>query len=280
MLSSLPSHIKPPDLTIPPRPQAMMVLMEEMSRADPDLKRVTRAIQADPGLAGAMLKVVNSPAFGLARKATSIAQAVGLLGLRNINAIASGLALRHAMQDPDNVSMERFWDTAEKVALICAELARRLRGIPTDEAYTLGLFHDCGIPLLMRRYPAYRETLARANRGEGASFAKLEEAEIDTHHGAVGYFVARSWHLPDALCQAILWHHDPEVFAPGDAVPDAVRAFVGILHFAEHIHHARMRSAEDVEWERFGPPVLAYFALGEDDYLNLTDMVQDALSES
>lgn len=271
MLTTLPDHIKPPDLTIPPRPQAMMALMEEMPRAEPDLRRVTQAIQADPGLAGAMLKVVNSPAFGLARKASSIAQAVGLLGLRNIHAIAAGLALRHAMRDPGNVSMERFWDTAEKVALICAELARRLRGIPVDEAYTLGLFHDCGIPLLMRRFPHYRDTLARGNRGEGESFAKIEETEVDTHHGAVGYFVARSWHLPDPLCQAILWHHDPEVFAADADVPDAVRAFVGLVHFAEHIHHMRMRSAEDVEWQRFGKRVLAYFALDEDEYLVLVD---------
>lgn len=278
MVSELPSHIKPPDLTIPPRPQAMMVLMEEMPREEPDFKRVTQAIQADPGLAGAMLKVVNSPAFGLSRKATSIAQAVGFLGLRNINTISSGLALRHAMADPGNVAMERFWDTAEKVALICAELARRLRGIAPDEAYTLGLFHDCGIPLLMRRYPTYRETLARANRGEGVSFNKLEEADVGTHHGAVGYFVARSWHLTDALCKAILWHHDPEVFDAPD-IPDAVRSFVGLVHFAEHIHHARMRSVEDVEWDRFGERILAHFGLSEEDYLNLVDGMQETLTD-
>ncbi|MCX8017100.1 MAG: HDOD domain-containing protein [Rhodocyclaceae bacterium] len=276
----MPEHIKPPDLIIPPRPQAMMVLMDEMSRSEPDLRRIARAIQADPGLAGAMLKVVNSPAFGLTRKATSIAQAIDLLGLRNINAIASGLALRHAMHEPDNVSMERFWDTAEKVALICAELARRLRGIRPDEAYTLGLFHDCGIPLLMRRYPHYREILARANHGEGESFARFEEAEIDTHHGAVGYFIARSWHLPEALCQAILWHHDPEICTADEGVPEAVRTFIGLIHLAEHLHHTRVRSAEDVEWQRFGDWVLAYFALSEEEFLSLVDAIQDALDAS
>jgi HD-like signal output (HDOD) protein len=258
----------------------MMVLMEEMPREEPDLKRVTRAIQADPGLAGAMLKVVNSPAFGLSRKATSIAQAVGLLGLRNISTISSGLALRHAMADPNNTAMERFWDTAEKVALICAELARRLRGIAPDEAYTLGLFHDCGIPLLMARYPGYRDTLARANRGEGESFDKIEEAEIGTHHAAVGYFVARSWHLPETLSKAILWHHEPEVFAEGSGIPDPVRNFVGLVQFAAHIHHDRMRSVADVEWERFGAKVLAHFGLGDEDYLNLIDGMQETLTES
>jgi len=227
-----------------------------------------------------MLKVVNSSAFGLARKATSIAQAVRLLGLRNINSIATGLALRHAMADRNDVAMERFWDTAEKVALICAELAHHLRGIPPDEAYTLGLFHDCGIPLLMMRFPGYRNTLARANRGEGDSFDRLEESDVGTHHGAVGYFVARSWHLSDALSQAILWHHDLEVFQPSGCVPETVRNFVGLVHFAEHIHHRRMRSIEDVEWTRFGDAILAHFGLGEEDYIGLVDAIEDSLAAS
>ncbi|MCX8087283.1 MAG: HDOD domain-containing protein [Rhodocyclaceae bacterium] len=280
MNATLPRHCVPPDLVIPPRPQAMMVLMEEMPRPEPDFKRVVQAIQVDPGLAGALLKVVNSPAFGLPRKASSISQAVSLLGLRNAHSIAAGLALRHAMNDHGNVSMERFWDTAEKVALICAELARCLRGIRPDEAYTLGLFHDCGIPLLMRRYPHYRDALVRANHGEGQSFTQVEEEAVDTHHGAVGYFVARSWHLPESLCQAILWHHDLGVFAANSNVPEAVKSFIGLVHFAEHIHHMHTRSAEDVEWLRFGERVLGYFGLTDEDYRSLIDAVQDALAAS
>lgn len=278
MATELPDLTSPPDLTIPPRPQAMIVLMEEMAQAEPNLKRITQAIQGDPGLAGAMLKVVNSPAFGLSRKATSITQSIGLLGLRNINSIASGLALRLAMANKNNAGMERFWDTAEKVALICAELARRLRGIAPDEAYTLGLFHDCGIPLLMQRFPGYRDTLLRANKGEGSSFSQVEESAVGTHHGAVGYFVARSWYLPTDLCQAILWHHDVEVFDPTSNATDKVRGLIGLAHFAEHIHHARMRSGDDVEWARFGEKILAYFAMGEEDYLNLVDALQETLS--
>lgn len=279
MIAEAPQRITPADLSIPPRPQVMLVLMEEMAREEPDLKRIQQAIQADPGLAGAMLKAVNSPAFGLVRKATSIAQAISLLGLRNINAIVSGLAVRQALQSGKDAGMERFWDTAEKVALIGAELAHRLRGIPPDEAYTLGLIHDCGIPLLMQRFPAYRETLACANRGEGDGFSQIEERDIGTHHGAVGYFIARSWRLPDALCQAILWHHDQEVFDETRQISDAIRNFVGVVHLAQHIHHIRTRSVVDVEWERFSAPILAHFALNEEDYLNLVDAVQDKLAE-
>jgi len=264
------------NLAIPPRPQVVSMLFEEMSRDEPDLRRVAKVISADVGIAGAMLKTVNSSAFGLSRKATSVAQAIDLLGMRNVSGIATGLAIRHSISGAANAALDRFWDSAEKTAIISAHLARVLREVPADEAYTLGLFHDCGIPLLLRQFPAYKETLARANRSAERSFTQTEEAEVGTHHAAVGYFLARSWHLSEPLSMAILRHHDIEAFADA-SVPGAVRSFIGIIHLAEHIQHLMMRSTVDVEWVKFEAVVLRHFSLGEEDFINLVDGAQESL---
>ncbi len=264
------------NLAIPPRPQVVSQLFEEMSRDEPDLRRVAKFISADVGIAGAMLKTVNSAAFGLTRKATSIAQAVDLLGMRNVSGIATGLAIRHSISGAANAVLDRFWDSAEKTAIISAHLARALREVPADEAYTLGLFHDCGIPLLMRQFPGYKETLARANRSVERSFTQTEEDDVGTHHAAVGYFLARSWQLSEPLSTAILRHHDIEAFAD-PSVPGTVRSFIGIIHLAEHIQHLMMRSTVDVEWVKFEPIVLRHFSLGEEDFINLVDGAQESL---
>lgn len=263
-------------LAIPPRPDIVVVLGEEMRREDPDLGRIARQIAADVGLSSGMLKVVNSAAFGRGARARSVAHAVDLLGLRNVAGIATGLALRHALEG-GGMALGRFWDTAEKTALICASLARSLRGIPVDEAYTLGLFHDCGIPVLMQHFPAYRDTLARANHTGDRSFTAVEEADVGTHHCAVGYFLARSWRLPDAMCRAILWHHDPAAFAHAET-PDAVRNYVGIVHIAEQVQHHLMRSAVNVEWPKFEALVMDHFGLTGEDFINLVDAAQDAVA--
>lgn len=266
-------------LTIPPRPEIVTVLMEEMSRDAPNLDRISGKIAADVGLAGAMLKVVNSPAFRRPQPARSVSQAVSLLGLRNVSSIATGLVIRHTLGGGPQQGFERFWDTAEKVGLICSFLARALRGMAPDEAFTVGLFHDCGIPLLMRRFPVYRDVLAQANQSAERGFFEVEEEAIGTHHGAVGYFLARSWLLPDDLCKAVLWHHDAEVFVD-PAVDDSVRNYVGIIHIAQHIQHLQMRSTTDVEWIRFSDAVLTHFALTEEDFINLVDEAQEMLAEN
>ncbi len=266
-------------LSIPPRPEVVLVLQEEMRKESADLKRVGQHISADVGLAGAMLKAVNSPAFGLARKVSAVPQALSLLGLRNAAGLATALVLRSQLGGGKLASMERFWDTAEKTALLCAHLAQRLRGIAPDEAYSVGLFHDCGIPILMQHRPGYKETLARANNSPDAAFTRIEEQDVGTHHGAVGYYLARSWALPDDLCQAILWHHDIEIFRDA-SVSDLVLSYIGIIHLAEHIQHRAVRTTPDLEWAKFETVVMDHFGLTEEDFVNLVDGAHDLLFDA
>ena len=104
----------------------------------------------------------------------------------------------------------------------------------------------------------------------------VEEADIGTHHGAVGYFLTRSWQLPNDFCRAILWHHDTEVFTDG-TVADAVRNFVGIVQLAEHVLNLLVYEMPTREWHRFEPLVLEHFGLADEDFLNLQDEAREIL---
>lgn len=260
-------------LHIPPRPAVVAALMEEKAKAEPDFHRVAKLITADVGLSAAMIKAVNSAAFGLSRKVASVPQALQLLGLKQVTGIATALMLRNLGGGGASASMERYWDSAEKVALISIRVAKKLHCMASDEAYSYGLFHNCGIPLLMQHFPGYKDALIAANGSEGLSFTACEEAGVGTSHAAVGYFLARSWNLPKEMCQAILRHHEPAVFdgAKSDQ-NDHMLDFIGIGHLAEHIHHLSVRTSEDTEWSKFGADVLQHFGISRG---NLRDIVED-----
>ena len=68
-------------ISVPPQPQIMVDLQMEQVMPNPDLKNIARLISQDPGLSGALLKLVNSPFFGLANRITSIQRAVNLLAI-------------------------------------------------------------------------------------------------------------------------------------------------------------------------------------------------------
>lgn len=267
------------DLAIPPRPAVVLMLQEELARDEPDLAKIKRTIGGDVGLAATILRAVNSAAFGLSRKIGSVPQAIDIIGLRNVSNIAVAMALRQQMTK-SGASLERFWDTSEKVAQLCAFIAKRVRGIQPDEAYTYGLFHNCGIAVLMHRFPDYRDALIEANRTGDQRFTSVEERVVGTNHAVVGYFLARSWSLNPELCRAILLHHELDVFT-GEAKDDLTSlSFVGIGHLGEHIHHKMTRSSQDTEWAKFSAEVLDHFGLDNEDFLNLVDDAEEEIAQS
>lgn len=265
------------DLAIPPRPEVVTVLFEEMSKDHPDLVRVTKCIVADPGLSAGMLRAANSPFFGLSRKLSSVAQAINVLGFKHVANIATGLAIRHALKGGDkSQSFEKFWNGAEQTGLLCHFLAKSLRGMAADEAFTYGLFHDCGIPVLIQRFPAYKDALKQGSDNGGST--RPEESVTGTSHAILGYFLTRSWLLPDHLCQAILLHHDLQAFEDRSTA-DAVRNLIGIGHLAEHIQQRWLGNAAEPEWSRFEPVVTAHFGLTDEDLSNLIEGAMTALHQ-
>jgi len=267
---------KQPPLDIPPRPEVISILLEEKEKETPDSRRVTQAIMADVSMAAAMLKTVNSPAFGLRRKVTSVAVAVDLLGMKNVASLTTGLVLRHV--GGASPAMDRFWDTAEKVALTASYLAGRLRGIGKEEAYTYGLFHDCGIALLLQRFPEYKALLIDANQAHHEPFTQVEERALHTSHVAVGYFLAKSWFLSEDLCQAVLHHHDMSIYAPASGTGEGVLNLIGIGHIAGHVHHTYMRTSANAEWGKFKPLICRHFGLDQEDLINILEDAQGFLT--
>ena len=165
-------------ISVPAQPQIMVDLQMEQYMPDPDLEVIAKLISQDPGLSGALLKIVNSPYFGLSNKIASIQRAVNLLGSRSIINLINAQSIKGEMNDETIVTLNRFWDTAQDVAMTCLTLAKRTGSQACDEAYALGLFHDCGVPLMLKRFPNYIQVLEQA-------YATRQDAEIAAHLGEV-----------------------------------------------------------------------------------------------
>lgn len=265
-------------ISIPPRPAVLATLMKEKMSPDPSLTRLAEVIQSDLSLLAALLKTVNSPLYGLKRSIGSAQQAVQVLGVSNTVSLATSMVLRNTISVP-KISLERFWDTATTVALIASAIAQRMPDVSKDEAYTFGMFQDCGIPLMMMRFPDYKDTLRLANAATEKSFTEVEEEHHNTSHVSVGYLLARSWYLPEPLCEAIRNHHDWSIFTSNSNDVDGhVCTLIATTRLAEHISHTFLRMSEDIEWARHGKHVLDYLGLTDTEYHDLRDHVHGMLS--
>lgn len=252
------------DVGIPPCPVILDRFMAEANRDEPDYNRLAGIIGTDVGLSAGLIKTANSPFFGLRQRVRSVGEALSVLGLKPASRAIAGIILRNAF--PHVPNLERFWDASARIAHLSGWLAQQLdiRGLHAEDAYTFGLFRDCGIPVLLGRFPNYITVLAEANRDAVRSFTEVEESALPTNHAMVGCILAQSWWLPEEICLAIRNHHDLEAIeSANSSLPMLSRRLIATAQFAEHIVQKQLGLSMTQEWPKLGAACLQILDIGE-----------------
>jgi HD-like signal output (HDOD) protein len=255
---------------IPPCPAILTKMLRETRAEEPDFRRVGQFIGGDVALASAVLKVANSPFYGLRSKAESVQQALALLGLTTVTQLVTGLLLRQAFSGPAGPGMVRYWKTSMATSLISALLCRETGRGDSGIACTYGLFRDCGMPMMLRKFPIYADIFDGSALTPGEPVLEIENERYTTNHARVGAQLACSWHLPESLCDAILHHHDVLYSAEMLAqTKDGALSLVAIGLAAEQLYCSAM-GAVCYEWTLAGE-----WALSE---LDVTQAKLDAVA--
>lgn len=264
----------------PPCPAILTKLVRETRNDDPDFNRLGELISSDVSLAAALLKTVNSPFYGLRTKATSIRQALVLLGLRNVTNLVTGLLLRQAFPVSASSGMEEFWEYSSGIARVSSCLARNVRGIDADLAYTFSVFRDCGVPAMMSGFTDYRPPYAVRNAGDGKPMTDAEEEAFGIHHAFMGYYLAKEWLLPDPVCQMVLWHHDFPALRDGRAdLPASGARLVSLGLVADHVYATHHMGMACHEWSEHGEYALDTLKMTEADLAELEAELTAAVQE-
>jgi len=271
-------------ITIPSPPQIIADLQMEMAMPDPDLNEMADMISKDPGLAGGVLKILNSPFYGN-RDIGSISKAVMMLGMNTVASIVNTLYLRESTFQQSDVSdelykaMNHFWDSATDVARACQLVAQRLRFNDPDKVYMLGLFHNAGIPLLMQRFPDYPEILVQSYLHEDHRIVDTENKLCKTNHAVVSFYAARSWKLPELLCRVIAEHHNGiDIFSEADKTNVDEKYLLAMLKLGEHLaglYQTIGNQSDDIEWQQIKEKTLDYLDLTQFDFEDLLESAAD-----
>ncbi len=265
------------NISIPSAPAVLLELHEAMQQDEPELSRIAELIERDIGMAGLVMKTINSPLFGMKNKVTSIRQAMALLGLINISNIVAGLALKRALEVDGAEPPPEFWESPVNVAMVSATLAQRYGGLQPDEAYMIGLFRDAREVLLAQRFPDYISLLHRV-RTEGLCQVDEEDRRYQTNHAILGYFISSGWRLPEHVQQIILRHHEASAFLTEDGGRATTpRTLMAVLKMAEHIDACFWGRRENTEWATHGDAVLDYLGVSSIEFLDVADDMVELL---
>ena len=269
------------DIGIPPRPSVLIEIETEMRKDEPDFSHLAKIISADVALSAGLLKTCNSPFFGLDKKVRSVPEALLVLGLKLAIRTVAGVALRKAFERAPH--LERFWDESGTTARVSGWLARRLRKscwVRPEDAYTFGLFRDCGIPILISPFPLYRTVLAKANAEQTVRFTDIEDQSIGCNHADMGALMAESWSLPQEIIDAVRCHHHLNELVAGTTAMSApiVAPLIALSLLAEYLIYKRTGSGATFEWEKVAAAAMRVLSIDEAQIAELYEECHEPIS--
>ena len=196
---------------IPPLPQVVQDAMEILDRPDVDLRLLEQTLCQDPALVTQVLRVANSPFYGLTRQISSIHDACLLLGIytvRNV-VLTAGVMTQFPATGGNYIDRQKLWEHAVGTAIAAKVIAGRC-GFDPELAFTGGLLHDIGKLVLDSYFPDETLAIVQYRDQQDCLLRDAEMQVLGLDHGEVGARIADRWKLPVSLQQAIKHHHTPE----------------------------------------------------------------------
>ena len=184
--------------TIPSLPT---IAQEILSIANDDtlsMNKIIEKIKMDQGLTAAILRLINSPFYGLSTEITSIERAAVLLGLKTISKLTFAVSSKQFYMKNFslyNTNGIRLWMHSFNVARLCERLSRLKIGINKDALYLAGLMHDVGKIVLVDFL--YRVATSPAD----------EEKQTGITHMEAGTIILKRWKVGNIIIEAVKTHH-------------------------------------------------------------------------
>ena len=188
-------------------------------------------IQLDPILVTRLLRLVNSPYFGLVQKIESIGKAVVFVGMKNLRNLVAVEGLRDMFKDegePRSFSRKQLWLHSATIALLADMIGKKIFGDAREDLFLAGIIHDIGFIVEDQVVgDQLREACDMYTPGKN-TLVGCERKVIGTDHCEIGHLLAKEWKMPDDVLAAIRLHHDIEKKVPASSL-------TGIIQLAEYI---------------------------------------------
>jgi len=263
--------------SVPAQPKLLLSLLKLMAEPSPNVNAITDCISKDIAVSAAILKTVNSPLYGLSRTVTDIKMSVNYIGIYGVVMLVTGSLLKKSF-DPKSCSidLEIFWAMTTDISSAAVTLGKQFKkNISMDKLSSLGLFHDCGIPVMAMKYQNYQSIADQALVTSELSLIELEEKHYYANHATIGYYVASSWRLPKDVCQIILQHHDRGYL---DRLDGSVEQdMFAVLKLAEHIISLKYLDCASPDWLYLEEAALAILAINQDQLATTITQITESL---
>jgi HD-like signal output (HDOD) protein len=193
--------------SLPPLSNNSLLLQREITKSEPNLKKIENMIKADPALTSHILRIANSIVYKGLETVDSVKEAMLRLGTNEISNIASWAIHQSNFQTKDpfiKTQQNKLWFHSLSCAVGSQWTAKYL-GMDevVPRAFISGLLHDMGTLCLLTAL----ERVKAEKKIEKYPSDFLLKKLIEKFHAEQGYNLLKFWNLPEEFYTVARDHH-------------------------------------------------------------------------
>jgi len=197
--------------SLPSMPAMYTELVAAAQDPDASAQQLGDIVSKDLAMTSKVLHLVNSALFGLSRPVLNAGEACIFLGVDTIKVLALSLGIFSQYRRRGLFSVEELQSHSLRTAALAKLIAthERLSKVEVDEVFLAAMLHDVGkLVLALNCHRDYEECIAFA-RARNLPLFEAESQKFGLTHAEVGMYLLRLWGLPDAVADAVAFHHRP-----------------------------------------------------------------------
>ncbi len=197
--------------SIPSVPILVQEIIRVAEKENFSLREIGGLISQDIGMSMNILRLINSPFFGLEHSIASVEQAVSLLGLDILKPLIISVHFFDAVKNIDPKMNEALLKHSTKIARFCRTIfvTEGKTKKECDKAFITGFMHDLGRIILMAIHPNQYLSAIQYARKEKCGTDDAEQRQVQTTHAEISAFLLGLWGFEDSIIEAVHYHHSP-----------------------------------------------------------------------
>jgi len=218
---------------MPSLPTIYYEIEREVDNPRSSLESISDIIGKDQGLTTRLLKLANSALYGFSARIETIAEAIQMIGTREMRDLALATTVINAFKNLPNqvVNPTSFWTHCIACGVGGKEIAAATHERTPERFFVGGLLHDIGRLVMYLKAPEEAGKIMAICADGGEWDCKVENEILGFDHAELGGHLIESWRLPKTLVEMVKYHHRP-------TSAQLASKEVAVVHFADIIINA------------------------------------------
>ncbi len=211
--------------SVPTLPTVYQNIVRVMSDKHSTVDDIAQVISKDQAASVKVLKVANSPLFGISRTITSIRDAIMYLGFVEVRNIVIALSVINIMEKNKKFKTFKprdFWRHSLAVGVASRMIASFFDKSVLDKVFLAGILHDIGKLVLLAFFEdEYVNVIDYINERQ-VFLVEAEKKVLGFTHCDIGQKLLTKWNLSNYLVNAVTYHESGMIDGKFDPVVASV----------------------------------------------------------